>query len=285
MGHAYLSGLRVALRRWPLVLLLFAVSLAAGFAFSAIGWSWLALSLDNSLATRTLLRDLDMNVFVDLFIHHGESLRTLLLCGIVLAGAFWLLGIWLTACIVVEVGEADIAFGESLRRGVEWFPTYFRLSLIATALNAAAIATAFFVARSVVRWTAESSSEMTFYSAVMVGVVLGGLLLLFLSSIHDHARIRSTAVATGAVAAYSWALRYVLVREWRAAPLTLLLFINAALALLLYQVVGRLVSTDSAAGVIVSLVWGQVLLLARMLLRVWTFAAQSELENISERSD
>ena len=64
MGQAYALGLRAALRRWPVVVVLFLANLAAGVGFTAATWWWLSWSLDASLATRTLLADLDLNVFV-----------------------------------------------------------------------------------------------------------------------------------------------------------------------------------------------------------------------------
>ncbi len=77
MVSAFVQGLRTAVQRWPIVLLLFLASVASALSFTAAAWSWLSLALDSSVATRTLLTDLDVNVFIDLFVQHGESLRML----------------------------------------------------------------------------------------------------------------------------------------------------------------------------------------------------------------
>ena len=53
MGRAYIRGFALALRRWPMVLVLFLASLLAGLSFAAAAWSWLSLALGSSLATRT----------------------------------------------------------------------------------------------------------------------------------------------------------------------------------------------------------------------------------------
>lgn len=282
MGRAYLSGLQVALHRWPLLPILLLTAVLAGLSFSAICWQWLSLALDKSLATRTLLRDLDMNVFIDLFIHHRESLYMLLLCGVLLLVVFWFMWICLTGAVVVAVSESDRRLGECLRRGLELYPAYVRLALLSALVTVGVVALAFFVTRGLTRWTAESPSEMTYYWMVALGVGLAGVLLLFFSTVHDHARIRSAVVGTGAAAAYLWAMRYVGGGEWRALPLAVLLLTNAFAAWVAYQTIGMLIATNSASGVVVSLLWGQLLLVVRMLLRVWAFAAQAALQELTE---
>lgn len=281
MGRAYVTGLRLALRRWPVILLLYAVSLAGALSFTAVAWSWLALALHASLATRTLLTNLDMNAFIDLLAYHTESLRMLGVSGAELAAPFLLLGIWLDAVAVLNVAE-DTPLGDCLRRGVELYPTYLQLWLFAGLLDACGIGLAYLVGHGLARWTAESANEFAFTRSLAAGATVGALLLLFTTTVHDHARIRCVATGAGAVRAFLWALVYVARREWRALPLTLLLLGSGALVWLAYQLLGHLIVTRSASGVTLSLLWGEVLLLARMLLRVWSFAAETTLQSLSE---
>lgn len=281
MGQAFGLGFLAALRRWPVVVILFVANFVAGLCFAGAAWTWLAESLDRSLPTRSLLTDLDWNVFVDLLVHHAQSLRMLLAGGVLLAVPAVLLGIWLNAAAVVAVGE-DGSLGDCLRRGLTLYPTFFRLSLLSNLLSAAAIGCGVLVGRGLTRWTAESGSELTFYLAAGAGVLLGALLLVFLLTVHDHARVRSTARGAGALRAYAWALRFVARREWRALPLALVLLSISFTVWVVYQTGGMLVAPNSAHGVVLSLLWGQVLLLARMLLRVWTFAAATELQSLRQ---
>jgi len=281
MGQALGLGLLTALRRWPVVLVLFIANLVAGLCFTGAAWSWLSESLDNSLATRTLLTDLDWNVFVDLVAHHGDSLQMLLAAGVLLALPALLLGVWLNAAAVVAVGE-DGSLGDCLRRGLTIAPRFLRLSLLSNFLITAGIAAAMLAGRWVTRWTAESTSELTFYVIVGTGTVLTAGLLVFLVTVHDHARVRSTARGSGAMGAYSWALRFVARVEWRALPLALVLLSTSFLLWVVYQTVGMLVTTDSTHGIVISLAWGEALLFARMLLRVWSFAAATELQSLRQ---
>jgi hypothetical protein len=281
MGQAFGLGLLAALRRWPIVVLLFVANLAVGLCFAGAAWTWLYESLDRSLATRTLLTDLDWNVFVDLLAHHGQSLRMLLVGGVLLALPAVLLSIWLNAATVVAVGE-DGNLGDCLRRGLSLYPTFFRLSLLSNVLSAAGVGCAVLLGRGLTRWTAESASELTPYLAGGTGVLVGALLLVFLVTVHDHARVRSTARGAGAMTAYGWALVFVARREWRALPLALALLCIGFTVWVAYQTVGMLLPANSAHGVVLSLLWGQTLLLARMLLRVWTFAATTELQSLRQ---
>jgi len=279
MGQALGQGLVAALRRWPVVLVLFAVNVLTGLCFSAAAWTWLSEALDNSLASRTLLTDLDWNVFVDLLAHHGESLRMLLAGGLLLLIPIMLLGVWLNAAAVVAVSE-DGSLGDCLRRGLSMYPAFFGLSLLSNALIGAAVVASGLLGRALTRWVAESASELTFYIAIGAGVSVGALLLVFLVTVHDHARVRSTARGGGMVRPYLWALRFVARREWRALPLALLLLTANLTIWVVYQTVGMLIATNSGHGIVISLCWGQAFLLARMLLRVWSFAAATELQSL-----
>jgi hypothetical protein len=277
MAACYLSGLRDALRHWPLVLVLFAVHVLAGTIFTAAGWSWLSIALDRSLATRSLLTNLDTNLLVDLFVHHAESFRMLVLVGGALAAAFLVLGVWLNASTVAVVGE-DLRLGDALHRGLSLFPCFLRLWLVATAVNVAIIIGACVLGRVSVRWTAESANDMTFYSIVGVTTVLALALLLVSVAIHDHARIRCAAAGPAAMRAYMWAIVFVLRREGRALLLMAALCGTGVALWAVYQSFGMLIATDSTFGVTLSLIWGEALLASRMVLRVWFFAAETVLQ-------
>ena len=281
MGRALGLGFLAVVRRWPVVIVLFVANLAAGLCFTAAAWSWLSAALDNSLASRTLLTDLDWNVFVDLLVHHGESLRMLLVGGLVLALPAVLFGIWLNAVAVVAVGE-DGTLGECLRRGLALYPRFFQLSLVSNTLCAVGVGACLLLARFLARWTAESAFELSVYLAVGAAALLGGLLLVFLVTVHDHARVRATASGVGALRAYVWALRFVGSREWRAFPLALLLLGAGFVVWVVYQTVGMLVPANSSHGVVLSLVWGEALLCTRMWLRVWCFASVTELQSLRQ---
>lgn len=281
MRRSYLSGYRTALQRWPLALLLLAASCVPGLVFSAAAWSWLASALDKSLATRTLLTDLDMNVFVDLLGHHGESLRMLVLAGVLLAVVCWLVNVWLHATTIAAVGD-DLPLAVAAHRGLDLYGTFLGLALLAVAVDALLLIGTVSVDRWLTRWTADNPSEIAVYLLVGGSALVAGALLLFFTATHDHARIHSVATGTGAAAAYVWALRFVAARERRALPLLCMLLVTGGAGWIVYQTLGRLFVTTSTTGVLGSLLWGELLILCRMFLRVWSFAAETELQNLRE---
>jgi len=278
MTRAYAAGLRIALRRWPVALVLFAANLLPGLAFTAASWSWLDTALDNSLATRSLLTDLNMNVFVDLVAHHAESLQMLVVSGVLLGIVTVLAWVWLNAVAIVAVAE-DGPLSAWTRRAWIVFPRFVQLWLLAMVVDAASVFVAFLVGRGLAHWTAESSSEMTFYWVVGASAIFGGTLVLFFGTVHDHARIHSAATERGALHAYGWALGFVGRRQWRALPLAMMVIAAGGGAWLVYQTVGMLIPATSGLGVVVSIVWGETFLLMRMLLRLWNFAAATELQS------
>jgi hypothetical protein len=277
MGRAYIYGFALALRRWPVVLVLFLASLLAGLSFTAAAWSWLSLGLGSSLATRSLLTDLNVQVFIDLFIYHCEGLQMLLLTGLALLVVFVLLGVWLNAAAVASAGE-EISAPKCLLRGLQLYPTYLGLWVLSNGCIVVSATLVFLCGRWLMRWTAESAVEMTLYWIVAGGALVGALLWLFFATVHDHARIRSRAAEVGAVRAFGWALAYVGHRQRRALPLAALLLGTSVGLWAVYQGVSRSIAAESAFGVTLSLLLGEALLFARMFLRVWWFGAETHLQ-------
>lgn len=281
MRRCYLRGYRSALRRWPLVLLLFVATVVPGLVFSAAAWSWLANALDKSLATRTLLTDLDMNVFVDLIGHHGESLRMLGLSGLLLLAVCWLVNVWLNAVTIIAVGD-DLPLAAAAHRGVDLYLTFLGLDCLALFVDVLLLAATLAVGRWLTHWTADNPSEIAVYLFIGASALIAGALLLFFTATHDHARIHSAATGSSAAAAYVWAVAFVVSRERRALPLLAMLLATGGAGWVVYQAVGRLFVTTTTTAVLGSLLWGEALMLCRMFLRVWTFAAQTELQNLSD---
>ena len=283
MHRAYVSGFSSAVRRWRVVLALFLPSVLAGLSFGAATWVWLSGALGKSLATRSLLTDLNMQVFIDLFAHHGESLRMLGLSGLALAVVFACLGIWLNAVAIAAVGT-ELSTAECLLHGIRLYPTYATLWALTMVCLLGSAGAVFLGGRLLTHWTAESVSEMTFYWVIAGSATAAALLWLFFATVHDHARIRSRAEDSGALRAFGWALAYVLVGQRRALGLAVLLVGSSVILWGIHQSISHFVVADSTIRVAISLLWGELLLLARMFLRVWWFAAETHLQQRTERS-
>jgi len=283
MYNCFLAGLRAARRHWPAALLLFVASALGAVGFSAATWSWLATALEKSKATRTLLADLDLNVFIDLLAHHADGLTMLGVVGATLLAVFGIVSVWVTAVVVLAVGE-DLHLADAMPRGVRVYATFLWLAVITFLLEAAVGLGALLLGRTLGRWTAESPSEMTFYVVWAGTLGLAGVGLLFCAAVHDHARIHSAATGAGPVRAYTWALGFVARRERRALPLLAVLLGVGVVAWAVYQAVAMVIPTTSAAGVAGAIVWGECLMGARMFLRVWIFAAATELQSLEERA-
>ena len=86
---------------WPLAVVFWLINALFGVLFALAAGYWLRMRLDGSLATRTLLENLDANVLVDLYLHHGEGLRMLLVVAALLARCTPLLWWWLHAVIIL----------------------------------------------------------------------------------------------------------------------------------------------------------------------------------------
>jgi hypothetical protein len=185
--------------------------------------------------------------------------------------------VWLNAAAIVAVGD-EISVPGCLLRGVQLYPTYLGLWALSNGCMTASAVALFLCGRWLTRWTAESAAEMTFYWIVAGGALVGALSWLFFATVHDHARIRSRTGEVGTLRAFGWALAYVGRRQRRALPLAALLVATSAALWAVYHGLSHSLAIKSASGVTLSLLLGEALLLARMFLRVWWFAAETYLQ-------
>src|SRR5215475_479907 len=168
MVRAYLVGARVAAQRWPLIVVLWLIVAAFGAAFALASGTWLTDALDASLATRTLFRQLDADVFVDLWYHHREGLRALLTLAAVLAAVHTILWWWLDAVVVCAVQPEGDEAGSVWLRGLALSPVMVQLFALAMGmlgLFSAAVGTGAYL---LLRWSRESPSAMIWYQIIGV---------------------------------------------------------------------------------------------------------------------
>jgi hypothetical protein len=273
------SGARTATQRWALVLALWPVSSLFGAAFALASGYWLALALDGSLATRTLVHDLDPNILIDLYYYHGESFRMLLILGAVLAVGYVFLWVWLNGVVIAAVrADPTSAWTECWRLGLRASPRLARLlgfAWLALILFTGAVVASVWWS---LRWQADTSSALLPYGLGAAGAVLWGFGTALLVAVHDQARIRAYAERQGAWASYCWSWSFVTRGGEGAFPLALALQATALALWAGYQAIGLSVRVEALFGVTGTLILGQLFLLVRTWIRVWFYAAQSELQ-------
>ena len=277
MLRAYLDGARRAAARWPLVTILWLLGSLCGAAFALATAAWLSDALEGSLATRTLFREIDANVLVDLYYHHGEGLRMLGVVAALLAAIHTALWWWLHGVLVLALQPDDDR--EALwSRGLALTPLMvelFVIALVALAVFSAALAGP---AYALLRWTRTDPSAFIWYRIGGTTLACWLLGVTFLVAVHDHARIRAVRAGDGAFAAYRWALAFVLRGGERAFPLALLLQVSSVALWAAYQVVGFSFPMTALLGLTGSLLWGAAFLWLRVWVRAWFFAAQTDLQ-------
>ena len=275
MLRAYLTGARVAAGLWPLVTVLWFCTAAFGVAFALASAAWLADALDGALATRALLRQLDVQVLIDLWTHHQAGLRMLLVLAAVLAVFHTALWWWLDGVVVAAVAPS----AESpWQRGVTLAPVMavlFALGLLVWLGWSAAVGGA---AWALIRLTRDAPSPHLWELIVAAAVALWVLGTAWLIAVHDQARLRAGLAGAGALAAYRWALGFVAAGGEHAFALALLLQLSGLAIWAVYQVIGLALPLTELVGLTWSLLWGQLFLWLRSGVRVWRLAAQRQLQ-------
>lgn len=275
MWSAYLGGFRAVLRRWSLVLALWLIGVAFGLAFALAAQAWLAIALEGSLASRALAHHLDPDVLVDLWYHHSEGLQMLGVVAALLAVLHAMTWWWLDGVIVSSVADAE---GDAWRRGLGLAPLMARLyalAMLVAVLWSGAVAGP---AWALLRASREQPSAYLWYQIAAAATAVWLLGMVFLVTVHDHARLRAGIAGLPAYRAYAWALRFV-VRDGEATiRLALLLQLTAGAIVAASEVVGLAVPLHEMLGLTGTLVLGEVMLLARTAMRVWFFTAQRRLQ-------
>lgn len=280
MFRAFVHGARLAVKCWPLALALWIINALLGIALGCAAGYWLAIALDGSFATHGLLKDLDPNVLIDLYFHHFSSFRILVFIVALTAVAYVLLWCWLHGAVILSAQSGGaLRVREALHRGWELSFTMFELFLIAAAILLAFSILLWALLRPLILWTMESGSEVLPAAIAAGGGVLWLLGFILLVAIHDHARIRACSAGGSSVASYRWAARFVVRGGEPAYLLALALNLTALAVWVLYASVAIQIPTSNSAGVAGALVWGQLLVYSRMALRIWFFAAQSDLQS------
>jgi hypothetical protein len=276
MVRAYLAGIRAATRRWPLIVTLWLIAAAFGFAFALASGIWLRDALDGSLATRTLFRTLDADVFVDLWYHHREGLHGLAAMALVLAAVHTVLWWWLHGVVIAALQrpEAEGAW----THGLELAPVMAQLFVVALGVLALFSGAVGGPAYLLLRWTRSNPSALIWYEIGGTAAALWAIGYVFLVAVHDHARLRAGRTGHGGLTCYRWAFGFVLRGGERAFPLACALQITALVLWLAYQTVGLRFPMTAILGLTGSLLWGEAFLLVRLWARVWFFAAQNELQ-------
>ncbi|HVM96843.1 MAG TPA: hypothetical protein VMT89_10660, partial [Candidatus Acidoferrales bacterium] len=160
MDSVYERGWRLATEQWRVVVALFVGSVSGGGSFMAFSWWWLGRTLDNSLVTRTLLTDLDANIFVDLLRHERGGIAMLLSQGAVLGAGLVIIWVWLngTAAVAVSTGAT---LRSSSRVSLQFYPRLLLMATMTIGAQALGAASAVLSARLLTHWTMRWSSEMT----------------------------------------------------------------------------------------------------------------------------
>jgi len=256
------------------------VNVAFGAAFLVISGYWLDRVLDGALATRTLLYDLDPNVLVDLYYRHDSGFEMLVVIACLMAVAYLLLWCWLHGAVIFKThkdGRMDLA--HAFVRAVETTPrmaVLLLISSVALLLFTAVVAGAAWWAFSA---SVARPSEMLWYWIGAAAASLWVVGAVFLVAIHDHARIQVCVGGKGPAEAYWWAVRFVTRGGERAFLLAVLLNLTALLVWVVCESVNLGIRAGAGLGMTALIVWGEVFLYARMMVRVWFFGAQADLQS------
>lgn len=276
--RAYWVGARGAAQRWPLIVVLWLIAALFGLAFALASGAWLTDALDNSLATRTLFRSIDPNVFVDLWYHHREGLRAVLAMVLVLAAVHTVLWWWLHGVVIASLQLPAGDRGRAWTQGLQLAPAMaalFAMALVILALFTGAVGG---VAYALVYATRSDPAALIWYQIGAAAAVVWAIGYVFLVAVHDHARLRVCRAGHGTLSAYCWAVAFVLRGGERAFPLACALQLTGAALWLAYQAVGLKVPMTAVLGLTGSLLWGEAFLLVRTWVRIWFFAAENELQ-------
>lgn len=285
MRQALRAGFTDAVDRSPIVIVLWQVNLLFGTIFAGLAATALAVSLDGSWYTRSLLYDLDATAFFALFTHHLATFKLLGATAVTLAVLYLAAWVPLYGAVVAAVcGDGDLGVRDALRAGAGVTPVFLRIGTIALIVFIVAIGGVGVATAAGMRLARAATAPGAYEAIAVAGLLVIVFVWIFCTAVHDHARIRCFVEGEGAIESYAWALSFVCRGRRRAYILALLLAAAGLVLTIFYQLVASRISADWMTGVVVSIVFGQAMLLARALVRVWWFAAEARLQGVAGQS-
>lgn len=278
-------GFDTALRRAALVGVGFAVNVLTAFLFAAFAWLWLEGALQDSLATRKLLTDLDVNIFIDLFAHQRAGLQTFFGQGLMVLAIGMMAMIWVQASAALAVTSRTA----TLRQCLAFGRTHFGRFLVLWVSNLLGIggwlAALGFLGRILLRrpfFEFDESLQQGLWGGGGIAALAGYLVF---TTWHEHARLHCAAADSGPLAAARWALRFVWRRAASAFGLTVACLIANALLYVAYQATANAIPVTKTVGVTLSILVAQVWLLAKLFSRLWLQAAAGALQAGDEEGE
>ncbi len=275
----FFQGCRAAVSSRAAVLVIYcAVTLIA--LVPAVSFrSAMNAALGSSVSAEALVSRFDFQVVGDLLRNHGKELSASLgglLAVIVLSAC---VNLFFSGGIISAASTGETSLREFLRSCGEYVGRLVRVMLLIAAIALVTlIGTVILLALVDGAMTGGASSEDALFWTIGVDVLVAGVLLVILSLIDDYARIALVVDdEPSAFRSLKKSVAFVWSSKFAAAGLTLLIVLAWVVLSLIYLAIEWGIGSSAATAVIGLIIFQQLLVAARVVLRIAGLGAETRL--------
>ncbi|MBN1222879.1 MAG: hypothetical protein JXB23_06490 [Candidatus Aminicenantes bacterium] len=246
---------------------------------------YLKNALGSSSIAEDLVRRFDFGIFIELLIHKGGAVRTIISAALVLGVLYFWVSVFLHGGILhTLVRSRNAGDGDEKPRRIsrvffegagKYFGRFFRLTLYSLLLWVGG-AVLFLLFNAVLKpFTANGLNEKLVFYLVALRVIIGVFLFFLIRMILDYARVMIVRQDMRHVfRALLKSVGFVFTRLGKTLGLYYLLVLTGVVLFLIYWGVQSLIPTYSFVSIMLAFLVGQIFILSRGWLKVLFQAAQ-----------
>jgi hypothetical protein len=188
----YVNGVREAISRYKMVLLLWFFNFLFGFFFFYLLYNRLSEALSQSTISEGMLSKVNYHFVFEFLTYHGQALDTIRNAALVLIGVYLLVSIFLFGGILHSLVETQkTSFLQRFFQGCgKFFGRFLRLFIYSLILWFAFAVFMFILIQVVGAITGKGLNERLMFYLLWIEVAIALFSIFFINMIQDYARIR-----------------------------------------------------------------------------------------------
>jgi hypothetical protein len=276
---SYSEGIKEASFQPKMIFILWLVNFVFGSVIYFLFYGLFSEAVGKSAEAESLLKKPDFNLFFEILVHRGESIRMIFSVALILILLYLLSSIFLHGgilfCLVHPLRKNSLenrrgAFAQAFFQGAGKFSgRFFRLMIYSLLLWAAFLILNLLLGVLVSLFTAQNGSERFLFCLFWIRVGFGLFLFFLISMILDYTRIKIVSEDLRHVfRPMLQTIKFVFQKLGRTSALYYLLLITGIFLFGIYVALKSIIPSDSLAAVILGFLLSQVFIVSRGWLRI-----------------
>ncbi len=278
IAKAYYYGFKETTRLPRPVILIYFTNLLLALIVVLPLWSLLDIELGNTISIKENLQEFRATVASDFIAGNTGGLKVILSQIWLIMFIYWLVSIFISGGIIQTLNQDKFTM-TSFFSGSGY--NFFRFSGIATVMLLLQVLLAVVIYLPVLfllNYLSGTQSENVLVNIFFGAITIHGLLAIILIMVSDISKFYSFLYdSKNFIKSIKEGFKYVFRNFFKLFGLYLLLMVIPVLALATYLALDSLIGTDTAFGVFLVFLFGQIFIILRIWFRIWIYASPLQL--------